>query len=320
MGVIFFSVLFAVAYGVNITTEVKQAFADFQSEYDKSYETQEEYLKRLTIFAENMEKVERQNREHVAIGGEEVFGVTKFMDLSAVEFKQMYLTAKPNNIPDHARVTPDLSKPQALDIDWRTKGVITSIKDQGQCGSCWAFSAVDAIESYGVLNGNYTLTKLSAQQVNACDKVDDGCNGGNTESAYEYVHKAGGIETALAYPYTSGGGRTGICKFDKSKVAYKITGYKSIKKGEDNVHAAMSDGPLSVCVAAESFQTYNRGILKICLGGIDHCVQAVGYDDTDNYWLVRNSWGQSWGEEGYIRLEQGKNICKIGNDATYPTF
>jgi len=308
------------AYAAKITPTVSVAWQDFQVKYGKTYETTEEYVKRLGIFAENLEKVARQNKEHVAIGGEEVFGVTKFMDLSATEFKHMYLTATPNNVPDSERIQPDLSKPQALDIDWRTKGVVTTIKDQGQCGSCWAFSAVDAIESYGVLNGNYSLVKLSAQQVNACDKVDDGCNGGNTESAYEYVHKAGGIETATDYPYTSGGGRTGICKFEASKVAYKITGYKSIKKGEENVHAGMADGPLSVCVAAEAFQTYNKGILKVCPGGIDHCVQAVGYDDSENYWLVRNSWGKSWGEEGYIRMEQGKNICKIGNDATYPTF
>jgi len=315
-----FLLFLATAYATKITPEVTQAFKDFQVKYNKTYETLEESIKRLEVFAENLEKVERQNKEHVAIGGEEVFGVTKFMDLSAAEFKQKYLTAQPNNVADSERVQPDLSRPQALDIDWRTKGVVTTIKDQGQCGSCWAFSAVDAIESYGVLNGKYTLTKLSTQQVNACDKVDGGCNGGNTESAYEYVSKAGGIETEQDYPYTSGGGRTGICKFEASKVAYKISGYKSIAKGEDNVHAAMTDGPLSICVAAEAFQTYNSGILKLCPGGIDHCVQAIGYDDSANYWLVRNSWGTSWGEKGFIRMEQGKNICKIGNDATYPTF
>jgi len=315
-----FALFFVAAYAVEITPEVVQEFNAFKVKYDKVYETKEEYLKRLDIFANNLLRVIDQNEAHVAIGGEEVFGVTKFMDLTPEEFKTLYLTAKPNNIPDNERIVPNVKEPLALDIDWRTKGVITPIKDQGQCGSCWAFSAVDAIESYGVLNGGYNLTVLSTQQVNACDKVDGGCNGGNTESAYEYVVKAGGIESEREYPYTSGGGRTGICKFKAANVVVKIKGYTSIKKGEDNVKAGMTDGPLSVCVAAQAFQTYNRGILKLCPGGIDHCVQAIGYDTSDNYWLVRNSWGTSWGENGFIRLEMGKNICKIGNDATFPTF
>lgn len=314
-----FALLFVGAYATTITPEVGQAFKEFTLKYKKVYST-EEYVTRLGIFADNLVRVELQNKEHVAIGGEEVFGITKFMDLTPAEFKSMYLTAKPNNIPDSERIVYEPTKPQADTMDWRTKGCITPVKDQGQCGSCWAFSAVDAIESFGKLNGSYSLEMLSSQQVNACDKVDGGCNGGNTETAYQYVHQAGGIETEESYPYTSGGGRTGICKFKAADIKVKITGYKSIAKGEDNVHKGMDLGPLSICVAAEAFQTYNKGILKICPGGIDHCVQAVGYDDTNNYWIVRNSWAEDWGEKGYIRLEQGKNICKIGNDATYPTF
>jgi len=301
-----------------ISPEVVQAFEDFTAKYEKIY-SQEEYVNRLGIFADNLVRVEEQNRQHVAIGGEEVFGVTKFMDLTPKEFKSMYLTATPNNIEDSERFTP-VARPQASTMDWRDKGVITPVKDQGQCGSCWAFSAVDAIESFGKLNGSYDLIELSTQQVNSCDKTDDGCNGGNTETAYQYVHQAGGIETEANYPYKSGGGLTHPCKVDKSKFAEKITGYKGITKGEAHVHQAMDMGPLSICVAAEAFQTYNKGILKVCPGGIDHCVQAVGYDDDNNYWIVRNSWAKDWGEDGYIRLEQGKNICKIGNDATYPTF
>jgi len=136
------------------------------------------------------------------------------------------------------------------------------------------------------------------------------------------VHKAGGIETSADYPYTSGGGSTGICKFNAAKIAVKITGYKSVARGEANLKTALNNGPVSVCLAAEAFQSYRSGILKSCPGSVDHCVQAVGYDDSNSppYWLVRNSWATSWGEKGYIRIESGKDLCKIADDVTYPTF
>jgi C1A family cysteine protease len=314
---LFFLFLFG-AYATKITPDVALSFSSFQAKYGKSYSSTEEFTKRLGIFADNLNRNMKLNAEHVAAGGEEVFGITKFMDLTQEEFKGMYLTAKPNSIADEDRVVPQNTNDD--DVDWRTKGVLTPVKDQGQCGSCWAFSAVDAIESYGKLFGNYSLKELSTQQVNACDKVDEGCNGGNTESAYEYVVEAGGIETESDYPYTAGGGKTGKCKFSAAKVAVKITGYKGVKEGEDNLLPALQDGPASVCVAANAFQTYEGGILKMCPGRIDHCVQTVGVVQSDNYWVVRNSWGTDWGEKGFIRLEMGKNICKIGNDITYPTF
>jgi hypothetical protein len=159
---------------------------------------------------------------------------------------------------------------------------------------------------------------LKAQQVNACDKVDGGCNGGNTETAYKYVVKAGGLMDDKDYPYTSGGGRTGICKFKAGEVKVKITGYTAVKKGEENLKKALNMGPASVCVAAGAFQTYTGGILKVCGNQVDHCVQAVGVDTGNNgYWKVRNSWGTSWGEGGFIRLAYGDNTCDITNDPTY---
>lgn len=315
-----FFLFFVGSLATEITPEVVTAFSDFTVKFGKSY-SDEEFVKRLGIFADNLVMVKAQNKEHVAIGGEEVFGVTKFMDLTPKEFKSMYLTAKPVRTPNAEKFQPPMRELEGK-VDWVAKGATTPVKDQGQCGSCWAFSAVDAIESYGYLNGSYDLTELSTQQVNACDKTDGGCNGGDTITAYQYVKKAGGIETEKDYPYTSGGGRTGICKFSAEKVAVKIEGYVQLKEDEDALKVGVNDGPVSVCVAATAFQTYNKGILKVCPGFIDHCVQVVGYDDTvsEPYWRVRNSWNTDWGEKGYIRLEQGKNICKIRNEATYPTF
>jgi len=309
----------AVSQAATLTGEVMTAFSHFTQTYNKKY-SDAEWSTRMAIFAENLERINEQNRQHILIGGDAVFGVTQFSDLTPAEFKSMYLTYIPSNatLP---RANIQLDGAPADAVDWRTKGAVTDVKDQGQCGSCWAFSATEAIESYSFLN-NGKLLALSPQQITSCDKVDGGCNGGNTETAYAYVVKAGGIESSADYPYTSGGGNTGICKFDASKVAVKITGYKAVAKGENNLQAALNNGPVSVCLAADAFQSYRSGILKSCPGQVDHCVQAVGYDSVNDppYWIVRNSWATTWGEQGYIRVQSGKDLCKISDDVTYPTF
>jgi C1A family cysteine protease len=280
----------------------------------------------MTIFARNLEIANERNKENILAGGESVHGITMFMDLTPEEFKATYLM--PNYKPmDIERGAPEPVKELAGSKDWRTAKAVTAVKDQGRCGSCWAFSATEAIESYYMLKGNNgnstgTLMNLSAQQITSCDKNDGGCNGGFTETAYEYVHKAGGIETEANYPYTSTTGKTGTCKFDSSKVAVKVAGYKGVSAGESNLKTALNSGPASICLAADAFQTYTGGILKKCTTQVDHCVQAVGYDDTSSppYWIVRNSWSTGWGEKGYIRIAQGSDLCKISSDITYPTF
>jgi C1A family cysteine protease len=305
---------------VLITPEISASFMDFQAKYGKSY-SDEEFPKRMVTFAENLVRAQRDNQEHMLAAGTAVFGVTKFMDLSPEEFKNMYLTYIPPSNRTLERVVPRV-KDVAAAVDWVAKGVTTPVKDQAQCGSCWAFSATEAIESYAKLSGKYDLKSLSAQQITSCDKKDLGCNGGNTETAYEYVVKAGGIETSADYPYTSGTGRTGTCQFEASKVAVKITGYKSVAAGESHLEAALNDGPVSICLAATKFQSYTGGILSVCDNNVDHCVQGVGYnlDGATPYWTVRNSWGTGWGERGYIRIAKGKDLCKIADDVTYPTF
>jgi len=312
--------LAATASAVTITPAVSSAFADFQQKFGKTYESGEEFAKRLEIFAQNVERVNSLNAEHVLVGGEAVHGVTKFMDLTPAEFRSQFLTyIAPEANTTRVELAPTAS---AGRVDWTAAGKVTAVKDQGQCGSCWAFSATAAIESYGALSGKYDLIKLSAQQINSCDKVDQGCNGGNTETAYQYVKGAGGIETDASYPYTSGAGITGVCKFNAANIKVSITGYTSVATGEASLKTAVNAGPASICLAAEAFQTYSSGILSVCPGSIDHCVQATGYDDTaaTPYWIVRNSWGTSWGEQGYIRVKQGGNLCKISNDITYPNF
>merc|ERR1712080_455778 len=210
--------------------------------------TVEEWAKRHAIFKENMLKVAEMNAEHVLINGEAVYGVTKFSDLTVEEFENNYLGYVPSNATK-TYVDVRVDGPAANDIDWVSKGAVTPVKDQGRCGSCWAFSATTAIESYAELAGK-GLKVLSAQQINSCDKRDGGCNGGNTETAYQYVKGAGGIELNSDYPYTSGGGQTGSCKFNSGRIAVSISGYHSVSRGESALKNALNEGPASVCLAA----------------------------------------------------------------------
>jgi cathepsin F len=314
--------LIATASAAAISGDVMSAFLDFQKTYGKSY-SDDDFIKRLDIFNSNLERVNKLNAEHILLGGDAVHGVTQFSDLTPQEFKSMYLTYTPRNESEVvARPFLELDGPLAAVVDWRTKNAVTKVKDQGQCGSCWAFSATEAIESYLFLKTG-SLKELSPQQITSCDKVDGGCNGGWPYRAYQYVKQAGGLELEQDYPYVSGkSGQTGVCKVVSSKIVAGSgpTGFTNIQKTESQLQAAVNNGPASVCVAADAFQSYRSGILKSCPGEIDHCVQAVGYDSTNNYWIVRNSWATSWGEQGYIRIQMGSDLCQIAQDATFPTW
>merc|ERR1711934_66527 len=320
------------------------AFVEYASAFNKTY-TEAEAPARFEAFKANIAKINANN----AIEGSEVYGLTKFSDMSAEEFKQ-YLGYKPV-ISDAARdaipVIEDSGNVTATTVDWRTKGKVTPVKDQGQCGSCWAFSATEAIESAWLMAGKPQQI-LAPQQITSCDKKDLGCNGGDTPTAYQYVEKAGGMVLNKAYPYTSGKkGKTGKCQNQKlrNKVV-KISGFKYATKpkpnkganvqkwqpGEDKMAALMTtSGPLSVCVDASVWQNYKRGVVtKTCKQQLDHCVQAVGFvkkkksgrgkGKSGSYWIVRNSWNTDWGDKGYIYVGMGGNYCGISNEATMPSL
>lgn len=207
-------------------------------------------------------------------------------------------------------------------MDWRLKGALTPIKDQGQCGSCWAAAVTMAIESYSFL-ATTKLQELSYQQLTDCDTQSFGCDGGYAESAFDYVIAAGGIMTEAAYPYTSGdSGKTGTCKFKKgtSPVAVKLSDYRTVPKGEANLQNALKEGPPAICLAADDFQFYTGGVMTVCKGPVNHCVQAVGFNSKGNYWIVRNQWGAAWGEKGYMYIRKGSNLCSLADDVTVPVL
>jgi len=246
------------------------------------------------------------------------------MDLTAEEFKRYYLLKNPVNTDKSLKpYTPiDVEKVNApTSFDWRTKNAVTPVYNQQQCGSCWAFSITENIESMWYLAGN-TLTSLSMQQVVDCDTSDDGCNGGDPPTAYQYVISAGGLDTYSSYPYTA---QDGSCQFSQSNVAAHISNwaYATQSENEDNMVAYLyQNGPLSICVDAESWQYYSGGVIMKgsgCGNSLDHCVQAVGYSVSSSgtpYWIVRNSWGTDWGLNGYLYVERGQNVCGIAQEAT----
>jgi len=161
---------------------------------------------------------------------------------------------------------------------------------------------------------------LSPEQIVQCDRTSLGCNGGWTESAYKYAQKTGGLELDASYPYTSYKGVTGSCAVDSKKFVVTVDSYTTVSGEAAMASYVQSTGPLSVCLDATTWNSYTGGIMSECGSSVDHCVQAVGVDASANgYWKVRNSWGTSWGESGYIRLAYGANTCSITNDPTYAT-
>jgi len=312
----FFLLLSAVA-----AMDATQQFEMFREKYNKTYLNSQEYTRRLEIFQQNLVLIAEWNANHVKIGGGEVYGVTMFADLTQVEFKAQYLTQISNYTgPRVSRPAPAV---KATKIDWRTKGAVSYVKDQAACGSCWAFSAVEAIESFAFLNG-HGLHGLSPSQIVECDTkgMDRGCNGGVPSSAISYVHSAGGIMKEADYPYRNGKGGVGACEFQPSKVAVKVKGAAVATKGESSLEHEIEYGPPSICIAADSWQMYTGGIIMSCPGQIDHAVQLVALDKTSatHYWTVKNSWSTGWGEHGFIRVAYGSDLCYISQQVSYPLF
>jgi cysteine peptidase B len=321
---VFVLLLVAGVFAIDLSmTSMLKEWKEFKKVYDRSYETKADELYRFGVFVKNMETSKKLNE---APGNKATYGMTKFSDLTPEEFKATYLTYRPSNVTRDttntiastgATATPPCS------INWTTKGATTPIYNQGQCGSCWAFSATEQIETMFYLGGAGALTKFSMQQIVSCDTTCDGCNGGEPYLAYKYIMNAGGIETYSDYPYSSGNGITGSCKFNKADIYAKVNSWKYISQsasGEATMASTVcSTSPLSICVDASTWQNYRGGIVTSnCGTQLDHCVQAVGLVQSGSppYWIVRNQWGVTWGEQGYIYLEYGVDMCGLALEST----
>jgi len=301
----------------------KEDMKDFQKymrQFDKIYAANDMPM-RFAAFKANQEKIKQLNAAAAKKGANTKFGWTKFSDLTAEEFQKYYLGYKPHHSSEKQPTQWDSVNVALPDSwDWTTKGAVTPVKDQGQCGSCWAFSATEGVESGWFLCG-HTLPVLAPQQIVDCDTSDSGCNGGDLPTAFGYV-EANGQEPESDYPYTA---EDGTCQYNQQDVVAKITGFKYATQSQNETAmqvAMMSSGPLSICVDASDWQNYNGGVIESCGDSLDHCVQAVGwatYSDGTPYWNVRNSWGTSWGQNGFVWVERNQNMCGIAEEATYVT-
>jgi len=304
--------------------EYQLLFTKFMQQYDKKY-TEETFFHRYTVFKANLDKIYLSNKQ----GHSYTLGMNNMGDMTHSEFKQYKLGYKNAERPyirmrNSAGPHDKITEPAAT-VDWRKKNAVTPIKDQGSCGSCWAFSATGAMEgAVAIASGN--LISLSEQQLVDCSGSygNAGCQGGLMDQAFEYIIANGGITSETNYKYTA---RDGQCNTTKAKaVVAKISGYTDVKTMSDTaLIAAVNVGPVSVAIEADQacFQFYKSGILqdKTCGTRLDHGVLAVGYDSSNSppYWIVKNSWGTSWGMSGYINIVQGQDECGINMAPSYPT-
>ena len=269
-----------------------------------------------------------EHNEHLAPKVGFRVGMNEYADLDAAEFARQ-LTGYRNRrgrrpaskmfvATDNARI-PD-------SVDWRTKGYVTGIKNQGQCGSCWSFSATGSLEGQH-FNATGKLVSLSEQNLVDCSgkEGNEGCNGGLMDDAFEYVIKNGGIDTEASYPYVA---RDEKCRFKKANIGSTCSGYTDIPSKDEQAltQAIATVGPISVAIDAShnSFQLYKSGVYyepDCSQTALDHGVLAVGYgtDGGQDMYIVKNSWGTSWGMQGYIYMSRNRNNnCGIASKASYP--
>jgi len=245
-------------------------------------------------------------------------GMNQFGDLTAHEFKTQIVGGCFAGVSADAApaVTGRVRAPTP--VDWTAQGKVQKVKNQAQCGSCWAFAAIAALESAAAIKGGGAVPDLSEQQLVDCagSEGNQGCNGGLMSQAYDYLVKFGGSQPQASYAYT---GRDGACKAEASKISVKIAGHKELAANENALGDALAAGPVSVAIEADQsiFQFYRSGVLDgACGKNLDHGVTAVGFgaDSSTGYWIVKNSWGSSWGNQGYVWIRAMKNMCGINGN------
>jgi C1A family cysteine protease len=310
-------------------------FQNWSKENGIEFKDDFEYQLRLDVFADNNDFIEEHNT--ALLQGEHSYSLAhnEFSHLTWDEFKSSRLGLRRNKeekniLSSNIRPVNDEITDLPESVDWVENGAVTGVKNQGMCGSCWAFSAIGALEgALAISTGN--LIDLSEEQMLDCDKVDQGCNGGEMYTAFEWIKEAGGVCTAEDYPYTGILPPFKSCRKGCDPVeGTQVSGWVRAEANERSIMAAVSKNPLAISIEADqmAFQFYSDGVFSATCGtNLDHGVVLVGYgtsEEGEEFWKVKNSWGTTWGKEGYILIARNDNQydhfgeCGILMDATYP--
>jgi C1A family cysteine protease len=292
--------------------ENQRDFVNFVSQYEKSY-APEMFFQKYQTFKYWIARI----REHNAANYTWTMGINEFSDMMPEEFEATMLTGYRGDeaVPIQEVDDVTIAVPNA-DVDWRQKGAVTNVKNQGSCGSCWAFSTVGTVEGFMVVKKSAQLISLSPQQLVDCDKTDHGCSGGLPTNAITWIAKNGGLCSDQEYPYT---GRGGTCKTTCKKIA-QVQSVQRLR-GESQLESGLAQMPVSIAVdASGGFQSYKGGVFSgPCGTSLNHAILAVGTISSPSaYFIVKNSWGTSWGSQGYIMMAKGKNLCGMTNDMCIP--
>lgn len=294
-------------------------FAKFADKHGKEYESFEEFKYRESVFRQNFVKL-----ANISNGNSNIFdGYSPFMDLTEEEFASSHfgfkfdpstetLRGSVETLPPVAHIGEDIPE----NFDWTTEGAVTEVKNQGSCGSCWAFSATGALEGQTMISYKKLLS-LSEQELVDCDTVDQGCNGGLMENAFDQLKVIGGVETEKDYDYK---GSQNKCQYDAKKNAIKVKDYAFIQQNSTEIiRSIYQNGPLAIALNATPLQFYFGGIFhpwKIFCNakGLNHGVLIVGYGKEGDkcYYKIKNSWGKHWGEKGFFRIYRD---CEESTDA-----